>query len=240
MTKRGRESARHFHAVMAWLLVVVAVAGFAPRSIAIVGGAMPNPPLVVHLHAAVMAAWVVLLALQATLQLSGRGDLHRRLGLASLVVAPLVLAMLVTITIVRQGDAAGSPAQPVVNNILIVQLRAILLFPVFFVWALLARNTDAETHKRMMLLATLSLLDAAIARMGWLPGIRFPQDYLAVHLYLLLLIVPALLHDLLRLGRIHRAWIWGLALLLPWVVLAEFAWNSPWWLRVGPRLIGAG
>jgi len=82
---------RHFHAGMAWLFVIVAITGFAPRSFAIVTGKMAVPPLVVHLHAAVMASWVVLLAIQATLSLRGRMDLHRKWGLASLVVAPLVL-----------------------------------------------------------------------------------------------------------------------------------------------------
>ena len=70
---------RPFHAGMAWLFVVVAVVGFAPRSLAILGGTMASPPLVVHLHAAVMASWTVLLALQATLWL--------RAGLASLVMS---------------------------------------------------------------------------------------------------------------------------------------------------------
>ena len=98
---------RHFHAGMAWLFVIVAVAGFAPRSLAIVSGMMPSPPLVVHLHAAVMASWVSLLAVQATLSLAGRMDLHRKWGAASLVVAPLVLIMLIAITIVRQNAAAG-------------------------------------------------------------------------------------------------------------------------------------
>jgi hypothetical protein len=37
---------------MAWFFVFVAIAGFAPRSLAIVDGLMPSPPLVVHLHAA--------------------------------------------------------------------------------------------------------------------------------------------------------------------------------------------
>jgi hypothetical protein len=229
-----------FHACMAWLLVVVAVVGFAPRSLAIVSGVMPNPPIVVHLHAAVMASWTALLALQATLSLVGRMELHRKWGLASLLVAPLVLIMLIAITIIRQNDAAGTPAGPLVNNILFVQIRSVLLFPTFFVWALLARRTDPQMHKRMMLLATLSLLDAAIARMNWLPYNEFPNDYLAVHLYLLLLLVPALLYDLIRLRRIHRAWLWGLGLMLPWVVAAEFVWWSDWWGKIGPKLVGAG
>ncbi len=230
----------HFHAAMAWLFVIVAVAGFAPRSLAIVSGAMPIPPLVVHLHAAVMASWVGLLAIQATLSLAGRMDLHRRWGLASLVVAPLVLIMLIAVTIVRQNDAAGTPGGPVVNNILFLQIRSIVLFPTFFIWAMRTRRTDPQAHKRMMLLATLMLLDAAIARMSWLPYNEFPKSYLAVHLYLLLLLAPALLHDLSRLGRIHRAWVWGLALLLPWVVATELVWGSHWWREFGPKLVGAG
>src|SRR5882724_8437339 len=96
----GASAERLFYSGMAWLFVVVAVGGFAPRSLAILNGTMPIPPLVVHLHTAVMASWVSLLAVQATLSLAGRMDLHRRVGLASLFVAPLVLIMLITITIV--------------------------------------------------------------------------------------------------------------------------------------------
>jgi hypothetical protein len=232
-------SERLFHAGMAWLLVAIAVIGFTPRSLAIIHGAMPMPPLVVHLHAAVMASWVSLLAVQASLSLAGRMDLHRKLGLASLVVAPLVMIMLVTITIARQNAAAGTPAAPIVNNILLVQIRSMVLFPVFFIWALRTRRTDPQTHKRAMLLATVMLLDAAIARMSWLPYNQFPREYLAVHVYLLLLLVPAVLHDLIRLERIHRAWVWGIALLLPWVVATELAWGTDWWRTFGPKLVGA-
>jgi hypothetical protein len=236
---QATSSDRLFHAGIAWLLVVVAIAGFAPRSLAIVSGKMPTPPLVVHLHAAVMASWVTLLAVQATLSLQGRMDLHKRWGLASLVIAPLVLLMLIAITIVRQNDAFGSPAGPIVNNILFLQIRAILLFPLFFVWALRTRRTDPQTHKRMILLATLMLLDAAVARMSWLPYNRFPRDYLAVHLYWLLLFVPPLLYDLVRTRRIHRAWLWGLALTVPWIIATEFVWGSDWWRNFGPKLVGA-
>jgi hypothetical protein len=229
-----------FHAGMAWLFVGVAIVGFAPRSFAIVTGTMPLPPLVVHLHAAVMASWVTLLALQATTSLTGRMDLHRRWGLASLVIAPLVLAMLIGVTVVRQNAAFGTPGGPIVNNILFLQIRSIVLFPTFFIWALSTRHTDPQMHKRMMLLATLMLLDAAIARMSWLPFNEFPKSYLAVHLYLLLLLVPPIVYDFMRTRRIHRAWLWGLALTLPWVVATELIWDTPWWRDFGPKLVGAG
>ena len=228
-----------FYAGMAWLFVLVAFAGFAPRSVAIVSGTMASPPLVVHLHAAVMSSWCALLAVQATLSLTGRMDLHRKWGMASLGVAPLVLIMLFAVTIVRQNDAFGTPGGPIVNNILFLQIRSIVLFPTFFIWAMLTRRTDPQMHKRMMLLATLMLLDAGIARMNWLPYNAFPKSYLAVHLYLLLLLVPALIYDLIRQHRVHRAWVWGLALTLPWVVATEFVWGTEWWRTFGPKLVGA-
>ncbi len=94
-------------------------------------------------------------------------------------------------------------------------------------------------HKRLMLLATLNLIDAAIARMAWLPFNQFPASYLAVHGYLFVLMLPALVHDWLRHGSVHRGWRWGLLLMVPWVVAAELAWDAPWWQRLGPLLIGA-
>lgn len=230
---------RLFYPGMAWLLVAVAVVGFAPRSTAILAGEMANPPLVVHMHAAVMLCWILLLAAQATLSVAGRLDLHRALGLASLALGPAVVVMLTLVTVTRQTDAAGTPAAAFVNNILFLQIRSIVLFPTFFIWAIATRRVDPQTHKRMMLLATLMLIDAAVARIGWLPFNTFPVSYLAIHAYTLLLIVPALIYDQLRLGRIHKAWIWGLALFLPTAIATELIWSSPWWMEWGPRLVGA-
>lgn len=227
------------YAAMAWLLVLVTLIGFAPRSVAILGGAMPNPPLVVHMHAFVMACWTLLLALQASLSLAGRMDLHRRLGLAALALAPALLVMLTAVTVVRQQDAVGTPGAVFVNNILFLQIRSILLFPAFVIWALATRQRDPGMHKRMMLLATFMLIDAAIARMDWLPFNTFPASYLAIHLYLLVLMLPALWWDWRHLGTVHRAWRWGLGLTLPWVVATEFIWNSAWWQAFGPTLVGA-
>jgi len=46
------------------LFVITALAGFAPRSLEILTGARRNPPLVVHVHAAIMGAWLALHDLQ--------------------------------------------------------------------------------------------------------------------------------------------------------------------------------
>ena len=55
----------------------------------------------------------------------------------------------------------------------------------------------------MMIMATLVLIDASIGRMHWLP-FTSTTTYTPVHLYVLLLIVPALIYDLKRLHRCMR------------------------------------
>src|SRR5205814_6559567 len=47
-----------------------------------------NFPLIVHLHAIAYTGWLVLLAVQVWLVRTGRVAVHRRLGLAALVLLP--------------------------------------------------------------------------------------------------------------------------------------------------------
>ena len=225
---------------MAVLFLAAAVAGFAPRSAAILTGAAPVPPLVIHLHAAVMVSWLLLLVVQASLVSTGRVGLHRALGTISFGLAPVLLGVLITATIVRYGDLTRAGRGPFVSNILLVQIRSIVLFALFYLWAISARARDPATHKRMMLLATLVLLDAAIARMVWLPGRNSAITYDDVHAYLLLLLAPALVFDWLHLGRVHRAYMLGLAILAPWIIATHFLWNSSWWHATAARLMGVG
>ena len=116
---------------------------------------------------------------------------------------------------------------------LFVQGRAALLFAIFYIWAVLARRTAPETHKRMMLLATFAVIDAALGRMGWLPGQTGASDqsYTIVHLYQLLLLAPAVAYDVIRFGRVHRAYLIGIGLFLPFVLATHVLWNSPVWRR---------
>jgi len=155
------------------------------------------------------------------------------------VAAALVVA-LTSVAVVRYGQLTEQGLGPFVSNIFFLQIRSIVLFPTFYVWAIATRRTAPETHKRMMLLATLMLLDAAIARMAWLPGASTVETYDGVHAYLLLLLVPALTYDVLRHGRVHRAYVIGLALLLPWIVVTHFIWNAPWWHETAAAFIGYG
>lgn len=50
-------------------------------------------PPIIHLHAAVFTSWLVVLVIQTTLVLRGRTAVHRRLGVAGVVLAALMLVV---------------------------------------------------------------------------------------------------------------------------------------------------
>ena len=147
-------------------------------------------------------------------------------------------AALVAVTIVRYHDLTELGVGALASNILLLQIRSIVLFPLFYAWAVATRRTDIEMHKRMMILATFVLLDAAVARLVWLPGNDITVGYGATHAYWLLLLVPALVHDTIRLGRPHRAYLIGLALILPCALAAQLLWSTPQWHAFAARLMG--
>src|SRR3569623_3112177 len=74
------------------LIVATVLAGFVPDSMTKVGlveaGKRPPFPLVLHVHAALMGSWLLLLLTQTTLMATGRRALHMQLGLAAAVLAP--------------------------------------------------------------------------------------------------------------------------------------------------------
>ncbi len=185
-----------------------------------------------------MVSWLLLLIAQTSLAGSGRLDLHRRLGVASFVLAPAIFAAMIVATLVAFDFMSANGLRSVASNLLLVQIRSIVLFAVFYIWAVSTRRTAPEVHKRMMIMATLVLIDAAIGRMHWLP-FTSTTTYTPVHLYLLLLIVPALIYDLKRLHRVHEAYVIALGLFIPWMIATALMWNTPWWLTKAPMLLGA-
>jgi hypothetical protein len=248
-----RESGQIIYVGMAALFIVVAVTGFAPRSLAIVTGQMPVPAFIVHVHAATMSAWLALFLAQTLLMRNGRSAVHRSVGAASFVIAPamlLTMSMLVIgISVTVLDPASAMPLDVRARSfafMAFVMGRAALLFALFYVWAILTRKTDRETHKRMMVLATFVVIDAALGRMTWLPGAAGGQfmtadiGYDAIHLYQLLLIVPAIASDLLRRKRVHWSYLLGTGLFLACAIATHLAWSSLRWQQLVAGWSGLG
>lgn len=243
---------RWIYVFMAGLFVVTALVGFIPNSIglleSIAAGQRPPLPTAYHIHAVLMGSWLLLLLAQTTLMAVGNREHHMKLGLVSIVLVPLIVMAMLGIIDAMWSWIASIPedAMPpgalselkvIVSDILLPQLRIVILFPVLIAWAVYVRRTDPETHKRLMIIASVLPLPAAIDRMSWLP-LTIPENPASIHLYTLLLLLPALIYDLVRKGTLHRAYVIGIAINLPFVIATHMLWSSPWWLAVAPTLVG--
>jgi hypothetical protein len=258
----GAPSARSFSdAVDRWIYVFMATSfiaytliGFIPDSLAKLaavqsGERAPFPP-VLHAHAVLMGTFLLLLFAQSCLAATGRLQYHRILGVAAIVLGPamVITGFVLVPTMYHEVWAMAQSAPPDIrpmiedglrsfDNIMLVQIRVGLLFPVLLAIALAARKSDPGLHKRMMFLAVAIALPAAFDRMQWLPS-SLPSNALTVEIYPLLAIAPMFVWDLLRTRKIHKAYVVWALVSLPAVLLMHGLWDTAWWHAAARQLMG--
>ena len=89
----------------------------------------------------------------------------------------------------------------------------------------------------MMILATAIALPAAIDRMQWLPT-TLPASPLATDLYVLLAVSPMFVWDVIRNGRVHRAyWVW-LPIYAAASLVVNMLWDTPGWHATARHIMG--
>src|SRR6267143_6137686 len=155
--------AQYFYFYMALACTAVAFLGFAPTYwLPLASGSFSSTP-VVHFHGMLFFAWTLYFAFQTWLAASGRTARHRSLGVigVSLATAMTIFGFLVAVNAMKRSAAMGQLDAGVA--FVIVPLSGILFFAVVLTLAIAARARP-EVHKRLMLLAGISLLDAAVAR----------------------------------------------------------------------------
>ena len=107
-------------------------------------------------------------------------------------------------------------------------LGSIVVFPVFVGGAVVARR-HPMWHKRLMALATMVLIQAALDRMHWMPESGLPMLWHAgLRLYVLLLL-PLLVFDAVTLKRIHPATLSGTAIILTMHAIVSYYWSHEGW-----------
>jgi hypothetical protein len=210
---------RWFYATMAIVFASAAIIGFTPNSLAILDGTKETPPLLVHLHAVAMSSWLLLLSTQATLVASGNLRFHKRLGMVSLVLAPIIVAIMIMLAFpLFQGGEHT-------YGVGVIQIKRVTLFSSFFLLAIFARNHDSESHKRLMFLATLVVMDAAVNRMRWfLPDFGLTNRMALTRAYELVLLVPLLTYDWMKTGQIHRVYLIGVPIIVAFSVVGSILW----------------
>jgi hypothetical protein len=238
----------------AWFIAIVLV-GFVPSSLtkvaAVQAGSAPPFPLVLHAHAVLTGAFLLLVLAQTWLMAMGRTEHHMRLGLLAMVLAPalVVVGFMLAPTIYNQALDALRNAPPEAQeklraivlrkeNILLQQSRGGFLFAVLLLIGLRARSANVGLHKRMMILATAMPLSAAFNRMGWLPT-TMPASPTSLDILVLVAIAPMVAWDLIRNRRVHEAyWIW-LAFVVPTSIAVHALWDTQWWHQAAHQMMGS-
>ena len=122
--------------------------------------------LLVHLHGALFTGWVLLFVAQTALVASHRLRVHRRLGVAGAMLAAAMI-LTGTLTAVATAKRGGTPVGVDPLAFLAIPIFDMVLFATFVTAALVLRR-NKDMHKRLMLLAYISIIVAAVAR---LPGV---------------------------------------------------------------------
>ena len=251
------------HAIDRWIFVFMAawyiaivLTGFIPDSIMKVGmvkaGARPPFPIVLHMHAVLMGSFLLILLAQTWLMATGRKAMHMQLGILGMAVGGLliVVGFILAPTMYHQTWHGLQVAPPAVQgklrdllslqeNILLLQGRIGIVFPVLLAIGLKARGANAGMHKRMMILAPGIAIEAGIARIGWLPT-TMPASPIAMDFYLLLAASPMIVWDIVRNRRVHEAYWIAAAIIVPVTIFIEFAWDTPWWHHAAKVIMGLG
>ena len=200
-------SGRFFFIGMASVILLIVAVGFTP-SFYWPGAYGPpeaarvneHAPAYIFIHGVAMTCWFLLYLTQATLVANGRVGLHRRLGVAGAVLAA-ILVPLDGFVIARSVSRSGLGPLPVLGD-----FALLILFAVLVSLGIRSRNEPA-VHKRLMLIATISMTAPALAR--W-PGAEAAVP-LSVIVPQLVLMGAILVYDKVTRGKVHRATGWGIA-----------------------------
>ncbi len=245
----ARSALHSFYVWMAGTCVLIAFVGFAPTYwTQLTPGTFVGPPLL-HLHGLLFSAWPLYMLLQTVLAARGRVGRHRAWGLlgVSLATAMVFVGFAVANAVLATRLAAGLGDRARAFHI--VSTSMITLFGVF-VFAAIAYAGRPEIHKRLMLLATISMIPPAIARLffavnvgiasGLRPGLGPPRSVESVMLSALVadaLIIAGMIYDMRTRGRPHPVYLVGGAVILGVQFLRVPLSTTQWWYAMADLLV---
>lgn len=225
----SRSAGRFFFPAMGVTVAFVVFAGFArtyylSHWLTQPARAPEFTPLL-QVHAALFTAWILLGALQPLLIARKNVALHRRLGIAGAALAFMVwiLGNVVSIEAMKLGyKGVGDPFA--FYSVTFFSMQAFGIIVGLGIW----NRREAETHKRLMLLSSAAILEAAIGRLPLeIVALTAPLSF---YLGADLVILAGILHDRSARGRIHPVWIWGGGTLVASQVLRVAIMHTDAWL----------
>jgi len=221
-----------FYVATAIGVIIVVLAGF---SIDLPLLSHPDRMTVlVRVHGVIMLTWIALFFAQALLVARHRVDIHMRLGVfgAALAVAVVIADTATLITASRLGEEHMPPHMSA-PLFLALGVFNLCTFAVLVGTAIVLRKRRGDWHKRLMLLAVLLLLDAAVARFitHYTPWTVDPSTVRNV------LVLACVAVDTFRIRRLHPAFMVGGVPVIANDYIATWTAGTPVWLHFTGMLL---
>ena len=223
---------RYFYFCMSLAMAGLVVWGFSRTVEASLFRANPPRPLLLWMHGAAFATWLVFFILQSALVRVRQVRVHRFLGWFGAALATVMVTLGFTISIVMTRFDLRVLHQTGVEAFLSIPFEDMIVFCACVMLAIHWRKKP-EYHRRLIFIATCVLMDAAIGRFD------FWFNHSIFYAGLDLLIVAGMVRDWIVDGRVHKVYLYALP---PMIVLqssAVYLWrvNPAWWQGITHAII---
>jgi len=192
-------------------------------------------PSLFIVHGVVFSSWLAVLVTQAMLVSAKRIRLHKRLGYASIaiVVSMFALGWIMSVQAAQRGFTP--PGGPPPLSFLAFQIFGLFLFVGIVAAGYLLRNRP-ETHKRLMVAGTITILTPAVDRIFFL----FTTNLVLIKTLglQLVLLLACMAYDLFTRKRVHVAYLRSTAAFLVFIPLAIFGGATGPWLAIAHWITG--
>jgi len=228
----ARARDRWFFAIAAIALCAIVFAGFARTYYLKRWFHTPALSWLLQLHGAVMTSWFLLFVVQTRLIATHRIKMHRRVGVAGAVLAALVVVVVSAVIIDTQRRAVRLGHQHL--PAMAFQSGIVLVFAILVTAAIVLRRRS-DVHKRLMLLACLSILSPGIVRIP-LHAIHTGGLFSLIGILDACIIICAIV-DALNHRRLHPAFLWGGLLIILFQPLSLLLGATSAWKHVARMLV---
>lgn len=224
---------KYFYFAMSLLIAAIVVVGFSQTvNQNLFHPAVPRPFLL-WIHAAAFSLWVVFFILQTALVRVRKVKVHRFLGWFGAGLAAVMVPLGITTAIVMGNFDKYVKHQADADTFLSIPFGDMLIFSVLVGLAIYWRRKP-EYHRRLFLIATCGLLDAAFGRFNYLD--KHTLYCFAADAFILL----GVARDLLVNRRVHIVYRVALPsmVVLQAVMIYLYRGAPAWWSNIGKALLG--
>ncbi len=191
-----------------------------------------------HVHGAAFFGWIGLYVWQTQLAAQGNMARHREYGLLGFALTGAVVVlgywMAQRAAEIRTASGVAHPYEFTWYNIVDISL-----FSLFMVASILLVTRHKEWHRRLTYVAALCLVAPAATR--WTLKLPYFDPFaLDIGVYLVLdpFLIALAIYDIRTMGRLHRATMICIAILIPLQISGAWIARSDWWNSVAPWVVG--